>query len=56
MSQTTITVPAEKAEYLQQLSNATAETLRILASKAKGKSPAQMKALEEKLKMYQLFI
>lgn len=54
--QTTITVPAEKAEHLQQLQHLTVDTLKILATKAKGKNPDQLKALEGKLKAYQAFI
>lgn len=56
MSQTAITVPTVKAEYLKELSNCTVDTLKILADKAKGKNPEQMKALETKLKAYQVFI
>jgi hypothetical protein len=53
---TTITVPEDKAAYLQALSSLTVDTLKILAGKANGKTPEQLKALESKLKMYQAFI
>jgi hypothetical protein len=52
----TITVPEEKAEHLQALSNLTLDTLKILSAKAKGKTPEQLKSLESKLKTYQAFI
>ncbi len=56
MSNTTITVSAEKAAYLKELDALTLDTLKILAQKAKGKSPQQLQNLESKLKTYQAFI
>ena len=53
---TSITVPKEKADYLKVIANATPETLRILAEKCKGKSEAEFKAIETKLKNFQAFI
>lgn len=52
----TITVPSDKAEHLLQLASATTETLRILASKCKGKTEKDFVALETKLKTFQGFI
>jgi hypothetical protein len=52
----TISVPANVAAYLEKIAQATPETLRILAGKCDGKTPAQMQALETKLKTYQAFI
>lgn len=56
MTTTAITVPQEKAEHLKIIAGATQETLRILASKVKGKSPMELAAMEKKLKSYEAFI
>lgn len=56
MKEVSITVPSDKAEHLKQLASATTETLRILASKCKGKTEKDFVALETKLKTFQGFI
>lgn len=50
MATTSITVPNEKARYLEEIAKLSVESLRILATKA-GKA-----GIEQKLKQYQHFI
>lgn len=54
MASTAITVPTDKADHLKVIGDAlSVESLKIISGKIKGKTTAEIKDLEVKLKIFQ---